>query len=244
MKKSIEITLICIFAAVSLGATAVGIAGGKRNAEERLCTGLDAVVSDYPRNAFIDGEGVREVIDRDFGGYINKALAGIDTDTIEKLLLNLGYVEKCKVWCTADGILHIEASQRTPVLKLFLNKGLYYSDNEGRLFGVDDDWCEYLPGIEVKEMPQNEDWMRGVARFGQWLKDNEKWKSAVSSISCDKDGELVLSLSERPENFIFGQPRDIGTKFRRIGIYLEKIAPRGIEYKDISVKYKGQIICK
>lgn len=244
MKKAIDIIMTSVLAAVTLSVTAVGLIGMKHSEEDKLCVGLDAVVTDYPQTRFIDSKGVRAVLDRDFGGYVNKPLNSIDTDLAEKVLLKQGFIKECSVWTTADGILHAKVSQRPPVLKLETGNGLWYADEEGKCFKVAEDWCPGLPAISGQVRLNDVRWVEGVSDMGHWLRNNGKWNAEVSSIRSDEDGELELELRGRSEVFAFGQPEDIEAKFHRLGEYLEKVAPKGIEYTSISVKYKGQIICK
>ena len=244
MKSAISIILTCVLAVVSIGVTAVGLIGARQNHENTLCVGLDAKVCDWPQIQFIDSKGVKAVMDRDFGGYVNKPLSSIDTDVLEKVLLEQGYIGKCIAWTTPDGILHVEVCQRTPVLKLSQSDGIWYADDEGKCFKVKQDWCAGLPEIAGQGKIEDKKWIEGASRIGHWLQDNERWKAEIERINSDEKGDLDIKLAGRSENFIFGQPEDVEVKFRRIGEYLEKIAPRGIEYTSVSVKYKGQIICK
>lgn len=244
MKTTGDIILVCALTAVSLCATAAGLVGEKLSLQERLCTGIDVEVGDWPEVKFIDSDGIRDVVDRDFGGYVNVPVKSIDTDRLEKVVEAQGYIRKCNAWITSDGILHLKASQCSPVLKLLCEDGLRYADNDGSCFVVSEDWAAGLPEIGGQIRINDRKWMEGASRLGQWLKADGKWNSRVLTMSTDEKGELEIRLCDRRESFIFGQPRDYEAKFHRMGEYLDRIAREDKEYTSVNLKYKGQIICK
>lgn len=244
MKKVNDIILACIFAAVSLTLTAAGLTLSGRRAGRLLCCGVEVTVPDSSSNRFTGAAEVKALLDKEFGKLQGIPVKDINADRIEKTLTSEDCILKCRAFLTSDGILHVRATQRTPVVKLRRGDDLWYADRSGRCISVSDDWCAGLPEIGGLPEPENRQWACAAANMAAWISESGKWADSVDKIHCDRYGELTVELKGRREQFIFGRLEDIERKFRKIGLYLTDIATADKTYGSVNVEYSGQIICK
>lgn len=244
VNKTIIIVLSCITVAAAVAATATGVAGSVRKDASLKCSGMKVVLRDSAVNRFLTPADIAGIIDRDFGGYLNRPVERIRTDRIEKVLAAQECLTEYNAYFTSDGVLHIEAEQRSPAIRLTDSTSLWYADIDGRCFKVKEDWKPSLPCILVRRPAKDKRWIRNAAGMGKWIVEHPGWKDSVSGIEADTDGNITVFLTEREESFILGQPEETGVKFGKIGKYLDRIADRGKEYNSVNVSYKGQIICK
>lgn len=183
------------------------------------------------------------IIDNEYGGYLNRPVDSVNTHRIEQLLLGKGIIKDCIAYFTNDGVLHVEVWQSTPVAALNCGRAKYYLDDKGHCFPVKEDWCKNVIQIYGIREVTNIAWNTRVAAMARWLKDDTCWQSLIEKLERDEKGEISVSLKERSELFLIGQPTGYEKKFARISQYLDKIG-QDKKYNIVNVKYKGQIVCK
>lgn len=244
MKDRTVIIFACLAAAAAIAVTAVGIVGSGKRQGEMECRGISVSLDADKSNKLVSETDVVNMIDKEFGGYINRPVTRIDLGEIEDILQSSGYFHSSEAYFTCDGILHVELTPYKPVVRMTDDESLWYIDISGRAFKVDEDWDSTM--VTIKGMPPVKDsrWAAKAAEMCVWLDSDKVWSGKKAGITSDSKGELSVSLAGRPEEFSIGGPDDFRRKFARIGKYMDRIAPTGMEYTSVNVKYKGQIICK
>lgn len=218
------------------------------------CNRLDVQFIDDFR--FVTDSDVREQLGPSASNYIGRRLDSLNLYKIESRLLEHNAITGANAWLTRDGVLHIEVSQRAPILRFAPNGALgFYTDENGYVFPLHKDFTADVPVITgsvpinysfgYNGEPQHQDerlWLRGIISACA-LKE---WKSLVDSCSVAKGGDLLVWSKNGEEEFILGPPREIRSKLHKIEKYYNYIAPRKDVgyYKSINLKYKGQIICR
>lgn len=236
----------CCLAAVALTVTAVGLTGSRVERDNLKCKDVEIQILDSASNMFATREHIERILNNEFGGYRNRLADSVNLHRLESVLMRHKYIEECCAYFTPDGMLHVTVRQCTPVIKLESDSTRCYLDRKGECLPVIKDWSTGL--LSVKGSPRITDsrWTARVAAMATWIDSREEWRDAVVKATSSPDGEITLRLEGRNERFIVGQPVRIREKFRRMGIYLEKIAADSTckEYRAVNVKYHGQIICK
>ena len=90
------------------------------------------------------------------------------------------------------------------------------------------------------------EWLGKVLDVVNYMENSKVWKDKIVQITVSDGGELTLVPREGKEKFLFGQPDDISTKFRKMEMYYTNILPeKGSDaYRYVSVEYDGQIVCR
>lgn len=242
---------VTILTYVTLGllllALGASIFMGRRENGKVRCTGIIISITDSCDNHFVDAPKLRSIIAKEYGGTLNRPLDSIRLHSIEKILTNEKYIKEAVAWKTADGKLHVKVRQRTPVARIMRQGRILYMDADGITQPMSTDWAEGVVDI-VGEVPvEDGKWMNNMAAVISWLQGKGQWKDRIDRIVCDSKGEVSLYLKGRPESFVLGKPSKgrIKDRMDRIKTYEKEIAPASQkEYKSVSVKYNGQIICK
>jgi len=184
-------------------------------------------------------------VDRDFGGYVNRYVDSVNLQKVENVLRKKVFIKNCTAYMDKEGVLHVELSQYSPVMRIRHSDGkISYMDERGRCFPVLSDWAKKLKTVDGPIRKDDPAWMSGLAGLSLDLCSNRRLDKLVSRIHCTKDSEIHLELEGRREIFDIGTPTDNRTKLYRVEKYLDDIAPLGNEYSEVIVKYKKQIICK
>lgn len=244
MKARFDIILSCtaiVCVAVCVG---IGLEGGHREAAAKVCSGIRVTLLDSARNHNLAKEHIITMVDRDFGGYVNRPVDSVNLFRIEEILSRQKCLESCEAYFTSDGILNIDVTQSTPVMKVCCpDSSVNYLNCKGETFPVGKDWCPDIPSVNRSVMLDDPQWARRLAALAGYIGENASLKERICSISCNSDGDITLRMKNRRETFEFGQPTGIADKFDRIDIYLRKISHLK-EYNTVSLKNKGQIVCK
>ena len=68
----------------------------------------------------------------------------------------------------------------------------------------------------------------------------------IVQIHVTESSDLILIPREGNERFLFGQPDNFKAKFERMKKYYTAVVPeKGADkYRQVDVRYKGQIICR
>lgn len=239
--------ITCILSGTMLLCAIIGIAGGALMHRGQRCSGVNVVLLDSAVNHFLNADDVRRIVRSEIGGCTNKYISDINLHQVESILSRNGSLNSHEAYFTPDGMLNIEVSQKTPVVKFICEGKVYYADIEGNCFNVGKDWATELLTVKGHPMISDSKWLRQAAGSIRWLDGKKNLSERITSISSDKNGKLSIRLEGRSETFHLGSPVDMAGKFYRIRRYEEDIVPMIAEektYSEVNVEYKGQIICK
>ena len=159
---------------------------------------------------------------------------------------------------TADGALHIDVTQRKPVVRFQKKDGGFYADAEGYIFPLQSRFASHVQIIDGNiplaansgykgeiAAPAEKEWFRQVMSMVNYMEGGQ-WKNKIVQIHVAGNGDLILIPREGDEKFIFGKPTSVEEKFSRIKRYYTAIVPeKGSKtYKEVDVRFKDRIICR
>ncbi len=257
MNKAVKYSLVGVLAAAFCVGMGLLYRSVRQEQSRVICGRLEVSFSDSLR--FVSEQDVREYLDSRYGSFIGERLDSVGLARIERLLESRSAIMDCEAWTTADGVLHVNITQRAPALRFQDGDHGFYVDPEGYIFPLHKTYTAPVPVVEGAipvdipdgykgEAPGEKErqWIAGVLAVDRYLSASRNWKDRISAFRVRPGGELVLQLEGRGEQFIFGQPEDIPAKFGRIERYIGVIAPSLEEghYKTVNVKYNQQIICR
>lgn len=241
---------VCIVASVTAG-------DGFRS--NLVCNGVDISVIDSTQNSFVTKADIKGYLDKEYGRYIGEKTDSIDLTRIEDIIDGRSAVLKSQAYFTNDGIMHINVSQRKPVVRFQKSDGGFYADAEGYIFPLQRSYASHVHVIDGNiplaansgykgaiENPEEREWFERMMKVVNHIEKSRTWKDKIVQISIDERGDIILIPREGNERFIFGQAEQIDEKFSKMEKYYTHIVPaKGADhYKIVNLKYKGQIICK
>ena len=222
-----------------------------------VCNSLQVRFTDSLQ--FVSEQDVRDYLDAHYGPFVGQRQDSVGLARIEDVLESSSAVMRCEAWTTDDGVLHLDITQRAPVLRFMNGSRGFYVDEGGYIFPLHDSFTADVPTVEgaipvdipdgFKGRAQSDferAWIDGVLEMNAYIAGSRSWQRNIRHIRVRPNGDLLLTLEGRSEEFIVGQPVDIPDKLLRIDRYLGYIAPVHAEgyYKTVNVKYNQQIICR
>jgi len=223
------------------------------------CSGMQVDIVDSTRLSFVSREDVKKYIEKDYGAYVGQKLDSVNLKKIENILDGRSAILKSEAFTTSDGILHIEITQREPVVRFQKGDTGYYADETGFIFPLQSNYTSRVPIIDgniplniepgFKGSPadaREKRWLEGIIGMVRFIGESKSWSESIVQITVDDRGDLVMIPRKGQEKFIFGRPDEYREKFSRMEVYYRYILPAKEEmnYKTVNVKYDGQIICR
>jgi len=259
MKQSVRISLT--IAAVAI--LAVGIffisRGSREIRRQTACNDAVIEILDSARLSFVSVDDVKNYLKHGYGPYEGQRMDSVNLKKIEDLLRSKSAVGGCEAYMTKDGILHIELTQREPMIRFMTPQGGFYADVSGVIFPIQGNALPDVPVVQgnipinvdedYKGEPQSEKekyWLNGIIDMFRFMKKDKFWSTAVKKVDVNDDGALVITPKKGKEQFIFGHPDDYMDKFSRMEDYYRYIMPSKDSgyYKIVDVRYDGRIVCK
>ena len=249
--------LLSLIGAAVVAALAAAWSLNSRQRHEMTCTGLRVEIADN-YNMVTQAE-VEHFLEKDYGSYIGQRLDSVNLDKIEKILDGKGAILKAEAYITKDSLLHILVTQRRPVVRFQRSDGGFYSDAEGFLFPLQENFSPMVPiidgnipltqALDYKGLPQDKEqaqWLRRILGMVSYMASHDPWTENIVQITVQKDGDIVMIPRKGKERFIFGPPTDVESKFRRMADYYGTIVPEKGEdyYSTVNLKFSKQIVCR
>ncbi len=259
MKRYVKYILLGFCGMCLAACIIVAFTAGADSRKSIKCTGLEVAILDSMQNSFVSKADVRGFLDKEYGKYRGMVIDSINLTRIEDIIDGRSAVLKSQAYVTRDGILHVDVTQRKPVVRFQKSDGGFYADADGYIFPLQRTYASHVQIIDGNiplaansgykgaiEDPKEKAWFESMMRVVNYIENSRVWKDKIVQISVDEGKDLILIPREGNEKFLFGQPVDIEDKFRKMEKYYTHIIPAKGEnhYKTVDLKYKGQIVCK
>lgn len=250
---------MAVFGALITGCIVCAIVAGSAVRESVVCKDVDIIIKDSLDNGFVSKADIRRYLDREYGKYLDIKADSIDLSRIEKIIDGRSAVLKSQAYMTRDGVLHIDVTQRNPIVRFVLPDGGFYADAEGFIFPLQRNYASHVQVIDGDlplaansgykgklDNPEHEEWLKRVISLVTFIEESKLWKDKFVQISADRNGELTPIPREGHERFLIGQPVGIEDKFRRMEKYYTSIIPeKGKDYyKYVDLRFNRQIVCR
>jgi cell division protein FtsQ len=230
--------------------------------EKQLCTSVKVKIADSLDRRFVSGTDILKTLEKNRIKYIGVRLNKINLAGIEDIVRANQIVKECKAYTGINGSLHIEITQRNPIVRIIDKQGQgYYIDEEGNILNLS---RRYAPRVLVVNgnirtpftvgRPANINTLRDslaakrlkdICTLANFISDEDFWNAQIVQIYVNHDGEFELIPSVGPHIIILGDIEDYQEKFKKLEIfYKEGLNNVGWNhYLTINLKYKDQVVC-
>ncbi|MBR6054753.1 MAG: hypothetical protein IKP46_05385 [Bacteroidales bacterium] len=220
------------------------------------CNSLIISILDSADRNFISKNDVT-IFMAEYGDYLGQRIDDVNLPRIEKILRSRSAIRSCEAYVTDDGVLHVDVTQRVPVVRFQKGDAGFYADRNGFIFPLQNKFTSMVPIVDGSlpidlrggvggglETEKEKQWVRQIIGMVTYMEKSRIWNDNISQMTVSDDGNLVLVPREGKERFIFGSPTSAKEKFGRIAEYYEAVAPLQKNYTSVDVRYSGRIICK
>ncbi len=251
------VDIICTSVVVLSSVAILLLATSSYRSSRHLVTlkSIETIILDSMERKFVSPGDVEHFLE-DYGPWRGQRLEDVDLVKMEDILRSKGAILESNAWTGDDGTLHVEITQRAPVVRFQIGTLGWYADASGFLFPLQERFPVRVPVVDgdipltltpgFKGFPQSDEeleWLLRMTALATQMKGF--WNGKISQINVAPDGELMLIPRVGDECFRFGSPTGIDEKFERLRLYYEYIAPsRESAYKNVDLRFDGQIVCR
>jgi len=186
---------------------------------------------------FVSDSIIRNIVEKT--NPSNK-INNINVGDIEKNIMNLPTVEYSNVYLELNGTLNIEIKQKIPIVRINNSGNQYYLDDLGNEFPLSREYSH--PCILASGDIHKNDYKK-LSVLIKKIKKDDFYKDYFIGIKKYNE-DYILLTNEGNFKIQFGGLENIDLKLIELKIFIEKYLfnknPK--IYKQISVKYNGQIV--
>lgn len=240
-RKALEIFLVVLTWAAMAAYVVCSYLLVERHKENQKVERVDVVVKGGSMpGLLITPERVRDMLLEQNIATIGTKITQVDTDAIESMICSHGFVDDVDIYTSYSGTLHINISQRMPVMRL-LTKGYdVYVTSDGFVFGSPTSAALYVPVVSGDYRPifephfegrmesvlesfrrQTDDSIAIIAKSAEPVKDRERRlkerRKEIRDSSVKKENIEAWKIErKRLLKNIEGHLRDCDRDFERI----------------------------
>ncbi len=238
----------------------LGFAEGRNR--HTVCRELQVSVHAYNENYFIRPEQIRSLIYARIDSLEGRVIEPALLEDLYTLVRSVPFVEKANVYRTISGEVHVEISQRNPLVRVINTQNQsYYIDGNGVIFPLAEEHTarvmiatgalaqELVPGKNVLQLhdtiTSDLQKMADLFRLASIIDKDVFWKAFIDHIYVTPSGKFELTPKNGAHIIELGYLNDIDVKLRNLRIfYLNSLTQVGWNYyRRINMEFKNQIVC-
>jgi len=216
-----------------------------------ICTNIVVEIEDEELIKFINKKDVLKTLtNNQTESIINKKVEEIDIVSLEKKLEKNDYIDNDEVYFNFEGSLKIDIVQKKPLYRIINNKNVsYYISEKDYRVPVSTKFTPkliiatgYIPNVEdISSNKVNSN----LKKLIDFIQADSFWDAMISQIDVKKNGDFLLIPKIKGHTVMLGNIEDIEYKFNKLKTFYKEALPNTDwkKYKQINLKYKGQIIC-
>jgi cell division protein FtsQ len=161
---------------------------------------------------------------------------------LEKTIDKQPLIEKSQVFVSIDGVLKAVVKQKTPIARLFNEKGSTYIDYQGNQMPLSELSTARVPVVFGGNYKQNNKQMFDLYRT---IFDDAFLKENIIGIQILSNGSVILKNRNYDFDVFFGKPINIEEKFKNYKAFYQKAdADKTLNnYKKINLQFTQQVVC-
>jgi len=237
----------------------LGFVSDRRN--EQICTALKISVTDSARSRFITANDIHQIVENRNHKIVGLLYDSINISKIERLLRDQPPIKQAVVYKTIDGTVHINVTQRTPVVRIINRFGeSFYFDEDGDLMKHSNNYCTHVlvanGYINLRPDQKNYNVLASEAPFGKrnimrelydlanYINADKFWSAQIQQIYVNENGDFELIPLVGSHVIVFGNFYKPEAKFSKLmSFYRNGLNVKGWNsYDVINLKYEGQIV--
>lgn len=208
-----------------------------------VCNNFEVRFLDSHQRQFVSTSEMQQFIRRTGIKLEDEPISSQRCQQIEEHALQHPMIRKAKCYCSPDGTVHLRLQQRIPVFRV-LGADNYYIDSDRRLMFTRTTTATYVPivtGRVSQHLAQGE-----LYDFVRWLEKDKFWSAQITQINIVDAEHIELIPRIGTGTIMLGNLSDYEKKLEKLQtLYTEGFSKFGWkEYKEIDLRFRGQIVCR
>jgi cell division protein FtsQ len=161
---------------------------------------------------------------------------------LEKILNDHDMIQKSEVFISIDGVLKAVVTQRTPIARVFSEKGSFYIDSKGNTIPLSAVQTARLPLVlgEISDKNRKE-----IFELLWFIYNDDFLKKNITGIEILPSGSLRMTNRNYNYEIEFGKTVEVVRKFDNYKAFFQKAVHDTLidTYKIINLKFTQQVVC-
>ncbi len=257
-KVSVILGIVAAFTAISLYFVWAGhlVREGR---DTLVCTEVDVCIKDSLVNHFTDREEILGTLrDNNLTAEAGIPIWKIDCNVMENLLNSTNAILTSQVYCSQDGVLHIDILQRSAIVRVIQEGNSFFLDNTGYVLTLKQSHETELPviggrmpvdfagiGRGYADNEYDRQWIDKAVGLALFLEKNKVWRTYIDTFRFE-GAKLILVPKAGDQTIRFGTLDNLEDKFDRLDAFYSEIIPSAgwEKYSEVSLEFNGQVVCK
>ena len=212
---------------------------------------------------FVDEDDIKELLLNKGYKVIGDNYATINVSNIEQTIDNDPSVMKSQAYKSINGILTVDVTQRTPLVRVMNTRNdSYYIDQLGKLMPLSDKHSQRVlvangnvfesfgtfyhydfSKTEAQDSILKHTKLDDIYRIAKYINDDEFLKAQIEQLYVDKDFILIPKVGK--QTIILGDASNVKIKLDKLkAFYLQAFNKIDLnKYSTLNLKYANQIVC-
>jgi cell division protein FtsQ len=209
-----------------------------------ICKEVSVDIIENADGRFISEQDIKSAL-QNAGKYpTGKKSEEINTEAIEETLMKNRLIKRAECYKTVSGNVKIKIYQRTPVLRIFTDRGSFFVDKEREIMPVPRNFAAYVPvanGNISDEYAKNQ-----LYDFAKFLQGDKFWNSQIEQIFVEPNLDVEIIPSVGDHRIIIGKIENYPENLKKLQLFYDKgLKETGwTRYSVINLKFKNQVVCK
>ena len=211
-----------------------------RNANRKLTKSVVVFVGD---NApFVKQETVNKLLIENKKDASSIQKVNLDLNKLEITINAHEMIEKSDVFVSIDGVLKAVVKQKTPIARVFDNKGSFYIDYEGNRMPLSTNFTARVPLVSGGINKKNNEDLSDLFRL---IYDDAFLKKNIIGIQIMPNGSLKMLNRNFDYQIDFGRIINVERKFKNYKAFFQKAVLDSslYKYKKIDLRFTEQVVC-
>ncbi len=212
---------------------------------------------------FIDADALREEVASGAGAVIGTPMNKVDEAGIEQRLRSIPSVASADVYHTMDGVLHVRASQREPIVRVVNADGTgFYIDKEGWTMPLDPNYTARVLVVTGqlaepfdKCAPVNVAYgndslaarfhSRAIHAMATTLRADPAWNALFTQAVMDAAGDITLIPSVGMMQVRVGDGGRLEQRLQKLATFYRQGIPQADwrRYSIVDLRFDDQVVC-
>ncbi|MGD0582410.1 MAG: cell division protein FtsQ/DivIB [Bacteroidales bacterium] len=224
------------------------------------CGGININIADSSDYHLVNKLEIRNLVSSGGSRVIGAPVSSISLNEIEERLSRLKELKVAEAYLTIDGILHVYANQRNPVMRVIAGGGDYFVDDDGvvmrckklytpRLQIVEGNiriTSQMLNGTSVLDTAIKNTILKDIFDLVEYVRNDDFWSAQIDQIYVDDDDEIDLIPRLGSQKIHLGSTENYRGKLRNLETFYKEVLPveGWNKYDLINLEFRDQIVCR
>lgn len=216
-----------------------------------LCSKIEVDIIDKKELKFIVKKDVLKMINSsEEGNLINQKISEIDLEKVERKLEENVYIDNAEVFSNFEGTIKVEVVQKKPLYRVINNNNVsYYISEKSYRVPLSTNFTPrrilatgYITDVEdISTNKENSD----LKELIDYIQSDAFWDAMIGQVEVKRNGDFVLVPKLKGHTVLLGSIEEMEVKFKKLKIFYQKALNKTEwnKYREINLKYKGQLIC-